>query len=238
MNVETLTSNLPAFFQCLAECHFEVLTKPEKRTEPINETQLKGLFDRLTELALSDVFETVGSCNPWNLAGLGRDEVRNAAVLKWLLSPRGDHGLQAELLRNLLADIPDFPQEPSRYCRLAVEDCPDGLRDSRVDIRIDDPRNFFLIIEVKIGASEQSDQLRRYCEIAAACARDGRPWKVVYLTCRGSAPTTAGEFIDDVVPISWSRISEHLRMIVRMRKGGHEISNFLANSFAKHISSF
>ncbi|WP_417321265.1 PD-(D/E)XK nuclease family protein [Emcibacter sp.] len=238
MKVDLLSSNLPEFFQNLGECSFDSSKVPGGVVELPSENQLVGLFEDLGELVSDQTLGSVNFGNPWSIAGLRRDEVRNAAVLKWFLDPRGGHGLHAGLLNSLLTNIPDFPLEPSSYCRLAVEDCPDGSRDSRVDIRIDDPGNFFLIIEVKIDAGEQIDQLQRYCQIAEACARDGRPWKVIYLTCTGAVPKTAGIYFDDVVPYSWSKIASHLWDAAKKPKNGHEISRFLAKTFAKHISRF
>lgn len=177
--------------------------------------------------------------DPWSAAALKHDEVRCASVLRWFLDPRGGHGCGDGVLRDLLARVgqrlPGFPATPSPHCFVSVEECPDGDRASRVDIQIDD-QNFFLVVEVKIGAPEQPHQIRRYCEIAAARAAQARPWAVVFLTPEGRPSTTAGKkHAAKVIPVSWSHIAGALR---RTARAGQPIPRFLAMSFAAHIMDF
>lgn len=176
--------------------------------------------------------------NPWVMAGLRRDEVRNAAVLGWFLDPRGNHGYGGTILADLLARVSrilpgGFPVQASSGCLVSVEECPDGDRANRVDIQIDD-QNFFLIMEVKIDALEQSEQIERYCNIAAARVASGRPWAVAFLTIDGRASKTAGDYGERVAAVSWEQLASSFRQVAR---DAASVPRFLATSFANHISN-
>jgi hypothetical protein len=177
--------------------------------------------------------------DPWAASALRRDEVRNASVLRWFLDPRAGHGCADTLLADLLEQANkiaprDFPSRPSSACTVSVEECPDGDRASRVDIQVNDPR-FFLVIEVKLDAQEQPGQLARYCEIAAGRATAARPWAVIFLTLSGRTPSTAGNWADRVISISWKQIARSLRKAARDMP---PVPRFMASSFATHISNF
>ncbi|MBB5720193.1 hypothetical protein FHR23_003156 [Stakelama sediminis] len=177
--------------------------------------------------------------DPWAASGLRRDEVRNASVLRWFLDPHAGHGCADPLLTDLLEQAnkiapSDFPSRPSSACNVSVEECPDGDRASRVDIQVNDPK-FFLVIEVKLDAQEQPGQIARYCEIAAGRATVMRPWAVIFLTLSGRTPSTAGNWADRVISISWKQLARSLRKAARDMA---PVPRFLASSFATHISNF
>ncbi|WP_336855627.1 PD-(D/E)XK nuclease family protein [Pseudescherichia vulneris] len=150
--------------------------------------------------------------DPWEVAKLGRNEVRNSAVLAWLLDPHGNHGYGDLPLKALLGAVREcgnnrIPENFTRYCRVNVEKSPTGDATNRVDIEID-ADNFFMLIEVKIDAYEQKDQISRY--IGEAKKRAGeQPWAVVYLTPQGRVPLSAGEEAD-VPCLSWRHLASVL----------------------------
>jgi hypothetical protein len=149
-------------------------------------------------------------CDPWDVAGLGRDEVRNSSVLAWLLNPNGSHGLGDAALKGLLVRLNqhfcgDFPTNYGSYCSVCTESNPDGELTNRVDIEIDS-ENFYLIIEVKINALERDKQLEDYGDLAQNKAY-GRPWALVFLTLNGIPSKTAGKYDSKVLPISWKKLS-------------------------------
>jgi hypothetical protein len=152
-------------------------------------------------------------CDPWDVAGLGRDEVRNSSVLAWLLNPKGSHGLGNAALTGLLVRLNqhfcgNFPTNYGSFCSVCTESNPDGELTNRVDIEIDS-ENFYLIIEVKINALERDKQLEDYGNLAQKKAY-GRPWALVFLTPSGNWPDTAGVHESKVLPISWQKISHFL----------------------------
>jgi hypothetical protein len=68
--------------------------------------------------------------NVWAIAGLKRNEVRNAAVLAWLLDPNGSHGLGHAVSCALLARIDDRLQEG----KWSKQDLLNGRRGCRRDV--------------------------------------------------------------------------------------------------------
>ena len=202
---------------------------------------LDGLMTRLRN-PVRCLEKSAFFADPWAVASLRRDEVRNASVLRWFLDPVGDHGCGDALLTYLLRRIKScqdhrfparpFPEKPSARCTVAVEECPDGDLACRVDIQIDDDE-FYVIVEVKIDATEQPRQLERYCNVAAARA-GSCPWAVVFLTANGRAPVTAGIHTGKVVLIRWKDLAAALRSATRVSQ---PVPRFLATSFATHLTS-
>ena len=188
-------------------------TREKNRTININTEELAEFLSQLSE-PLKVVQHRSLSFDPWEVAGLGRKEVRNTAVLSWLLDPEGTHGfgrlpLQA-FLRAIRHNRNDIPEDYLNYCRVQVETNPTGDNTNRIDIEID-ADNFFLLIEVKIDAYEQPEQVARYCCDARLRAMS-RPWAVIFLTPHGGKPLTCGlDFKPEYVPcISWRHLASAL----------------------------
>lgn len=168
-------------------------------------------FDDL-EPALKLAYRGALLCNPWEVAGLARNEVRNSAVLAWLLNPKGSHGLGGLALNSVLEKLSKdlnkkFPTAFEGFCNVRTE-VTDGDGSDRVDIEIQS-HDFYLVIEVKIDAGEGREQLRRYGEFAKRRVA-GRPWAIVFLTPSGQPPRTATQDEDDlnrILPISWKSMS-------------------------------
>lgn len=218
--METATATLTARLEDFFENWPKNLTIRNSRSSPASfpsTTALARFWEQLEQPLQSLHYATIGF-NPWEAAGIGHNEVRNSALLAWLLDPRESHGFGRAPLHALLqlinAKRADFPLGYQRYCRIEVEKNPSGDSRNRVDIEIDTDA-FFLLIEVKIRAGEQEEQMQRYCEEAAARA-GARKWAVVFLTVHGGASLTAGpDALPEQVPaISWRRLSNALRAAV------------------------
>ncbi|EMQ3398988.1 PD-(D/E)XK nuclease family protein [Yersinia enterocolitica] len=196
------------------------LTREKNKKININTAELSEFLSQLYE-PLKIVQHRSLSFDPWEVAGLGRKEVRNTAVLAWLLDPEGTHGfgrlpLQA-FLRAIRHNRNDIPEDYLHYCRVQVETNPTGDNTNRVDIEID-ADNFFLLIEVKIDACEQPEQVARYCSDARLRAMS-RPWAVIFLTPHGGKPLTCGsDFKSEDVPcFSW----RHLAIVLESSLQSH-----------------
>jgi len=229
-----ITDNIASLFDRLRGVSLTVskTSTSQSLAAPPSET-LAAMLDKIRDL-IPTVKESGVLSTPWAAAMLRRDEVRTASVLSWFLSPRGNHGCGDGLLREVLAHIRrelggNFPTSPSQHCFVSVEECPTGDSSSRIDIQIDDPE-YFLVIEVKIDAPEQDDQIDRYCEVAKFRTGGIRPWCVVFLTIDGRAPKTGNDA--RVVAMSWPQIAASLRTATRKCK---PIPHLLATSFADHI---
>lgn len=239
-----LAEMLPSFFEKLGLALEEDKANVEPAVEPksaLVDTDKLDVFLKSLEQPLQIAKQSGWLCDPWQVAGLKRDEVRNSRVLSWLLNPRGSHGFGDKLLVALLAEIklPSFPLMVSPSCRVQEEQCPDGDQSNRVDIEINDA-NFYLLIEVKIQASEGEQQLARYGDIAAKRA-GSKPWGMIYLTTRGNQSKSAGKWIDKVIPMSWQQLAHILTNALPKKKETEAhamVTALLAHSFFRHIRQF
>jgi len=184
-----------------------------------------------------------GFCNPWKVASLKSNEVRNTAVLAWLLNPNGDHGLGALMLDALLARVhewqADMPQSCSGRARVVTEVNPEGERGDRVDIEIDSEQ-FYMLLEVKIDAAEGLEQLSRYIKACENLACQ-RPWAIVFLTRDGRLPSTAGEQAHRVFSISWKRLANTLLRALNKQQRHERANDFnvrLAALFLRQVRNF
>lgn len=147
--------------------------------------------------------------NPWDIVGIKRKEVASCSVLAWLLDPDGNHGMGSIVLNILLKQLNQkqyrFPYEYGHYCHVSTEKSMGEGNKNRVDILID-AESYYLIIEAKIDAGEQEDQLSRYCKEARLRAGN-KPWGVVFLTPVGHKGSTTGEWEDDIYPVTWSALA-------------------------------
>jgi hypothetical protein len=171
----------------------------------------------------------------WTVAGVGRNEVRNAAILAWLFDPRGSHGLGSCILHGFFlaaaGQAPTWPLHDADLTRVTVrtEECPLGTDRDRVDISIDGP-DFVVFVEVKIDANEGHCQLPRYAETAGNKARAWRKKHacVIYLSPR---PPTSHE--PGVIVLNWRHVAQVLSGVAATG-----ICHDLVQQYAVHIRSF
>lgn len=243
-------SRLAAFFQ-----QWQAL--PSSSKIPANANRATASFQKLlTAGALKEWFDQIAEpmaaarrsgllCDPWAIAGLRKNEVRNSRVLAWLLNPNGSHGFGDAVLGGLLGIVykklarSDFPSMPSNRCVVRTESYPDSSLGSRVDIEIDDA-GFYMVIEVKIRALEQCEQLARYGDIASRKSR-GRPWCLVFLSKDGVDAKTAGEYAARTISLDWKTMSKLIAHVLPEyhRLNPHErVTRLLAHRFARHVFNF
>ena len=235
-----LKQSLSDFLDAFARIGVE--QAPSKSVTPSSlEVGFISDFLKSMEAPLKAARASAWDFDPWEIAGLGRDEVRNARVLAWLMNPMGSHGYGDALLQNFLDHLrvrhQDFPASLGRYCRVRTEQSPNGERSERVDIEVD-AASFYLLVEVKIGAPEGDEQLRRYAQLARTMAGQ-RPWKIIYLTPKKQEAKTAGDYSDHIVAMSWREISRMIEGLASATPKSSASSWHAANhaviSFAKHI---
>lgn len=173
--------------------------------------------------ALNHARASGAAFNLWQMAGLGRAELRNAGALAQLLAPGGNHGLGelplAGLFDALQNAAPDCPR-PERLmsATVGVEDRPLDSERDRVDLVVDHPE-LLLFLEIKIDAREGPGQLNRYLESAQKRASYTRrpAWRVAYLTRR---PINAP---GGVIALGWRDLATCLRSTLRGRLGGTDV---------------
>lgn len=209
-----LSEQLSEFFEKFTTCRSQVDAPAVQRQA----MDLGAFAEFMSSLEQPLIAARLGAFqfDPWEVAGLGYDEVRNTSVLAWLLNPQGSHGLGITAMNGLLAMVnrtcrsnfdSDLSIAQRQLCRVRTEINPSGEISDRVDIEVD-AENFYLIIEAKIRAPEQPGQMERYCRQAKVRA-GSRPWAVIYLTPQGRPPESAGEYSNTghVVQLSWKKLA-------------------------------
>lgn len=142
--------------------------------------------------------------NIFRILGLEAREVRtHSAFLGELLNPAGSHGLRDTFLK-LFLELIDFPVFEASRARLVVEQHigqidADYTQGGRIDIYLE-AAGQYILIENKIYASDQQNQLGRY--------QAYRPnARLLYLTLDGSGPTEQGAGL--LTPAHYQCLSYH-----------------------------
>lgn len=170
----------------------------------------------------------------WSVAGLKRNEVRNAAVVAWLLDPRGTHGhgdlVLREFVRRASQSLTGWPNILSELssAHVRTEEAPLGSDRDRVDIAVEG-ESFVLFIEVKIDAHEGDNQLDRYLEAAEHKVRALRKEHalVIYLSPR--RPTSQVK----IATLTWRDL--FAAIILAPKKG---VNGAVVHQYAEHVRQF
>lgn len=201
---------------------------------------LARLFGPLSA-ALKDARQQGEILNVWTIAGLRRDEVRNARVLAAMFSPaesadRGSAFLEAFLDRIVDGDRSRLPTKDELATGYSVqtEACPLGAADDRVDLSIEGA-DFTLVIEVKIDAGEGREQLTRYESVLRRKSEAlGKRAALVYLSPTRPKSLPAGAFYAD-----WSAVVRAARSVVTNRpRIDRSVQDLLLTQFAEHVRQF
>lgn len=141
--------------------------------------------------------------NVFSVLGLWSEEVRlHSAMLAELLNPEGSHGCNENFLRLFIQDVVEIKlsndmDELSKAFTTAEYHIgcinEEGTEGGRIDILIEMPQNTgipSLIIENKIYAEDQPNQLRRYYNFGVTKYQSPDNFKILYLTLYGSSAST------------------------------------------------
>lgn len=137
---------------------------------------------------------TGGRFNMFRICGVNHYENTHSAIIAELLNPKGTHSLKSELLEAFLILIgkdfvpTDFnPSNATVYTEYTTDK-------GRIDILIKDANKNALIIENKIYAADQYEQLKRYDQFAK---KEFKAYQIYYLTLWGSeASLQSGEGVN------------------------------------------
>lgn len=124
--------------------------------------------------------------NIFSVLGLETSEVKtHSAFLASLLDPDGDHGVGSAFLDSFVKEMNiDELLLNTTNSSVKVEHV---TNDGRIDIIISDDNNKAIIIENKIYAGDQPEQLKRYYNFAQQQFTNG--YKLIYLTLDGHKPS-------------------------------------------------
>jgi hypothetical protein len=158
----------------------------------MNTFRLKHLLDQVK--SLNDRYKKINELtgenfNVFRILKLESSEVRmHSAFLAELLNPNGSHGQRDTFLKLFLKSF-CFKNNPidSESCKVEVEKHTgfireDGTEGGRIDIVITDNHNHQIIIENKIYAGDQANQLYRYYRYSPKA-------DLIYLTLEGNEPS-------------------------------------------------
>ena len=127
---------------------------------------------------------TGGRFNMFRICGVNHYENTHSAIIAELLNPQGTHSLKSDLLEAFLSLIDkdfvptDFnPSNATVYTEYTTTD------KGRIDILIKDTNKNALIIENKIYAEDQYEQLKRYEQFAK---KEFKAYRIYYLTLWGN----------------------------------------------------
>lgn len=131
-----------------------------------NNQQQNGVEMEELQQLLKDVYEATkgikqGEKEPFNvfkLCGVWSSEMRHSAILRELLDPQGMHGFKTKFLEAFFKQI-GLEFDPNG-CRAKTEV---AYSNGRMDIVISSG-DVAVVIENKIYAGDQEDQLKRYKE--------------------------------------------------------------------------
>lgn len=164
----------------------------------MNENNLQQKEVEMEELQqlLKDVYEATkdikqGEKEPFNvfeLCGVWSTEMRHSAILRELLDPQGMHGFKTKFLEAFFKQI-GLEFDPNG-CRAKTEV---AYSNGRMDIVISSG-DVAVVIENKIYAGDQEDQLKRYKEEWLE-AQSGKKQALLYLTLDGHEASNA-EHVD------------------------------------------
>lgn len=142
------------------------------------------------------------SFNLFNVLNIKTEELIHSSMIASLLDPHGEHGKGCLFLQKFL-NIWDFGFVLDTRTTSVTTEYEIGPINSsftwggRIDILITDAHNHAIIIENKINAADQKNQLRRYANFAKSNKLE---YAIIYLTLDGHEPSelsTGKNFSED-----------------------------------------
>jgi PD-(D/E)XK nuclease superfamily len=179
--------------------------------------------------------------NPWAVAGLRHYEVRNVGVLASLWDPQlcGDEAIK--FLNSFLSRIPTLDNDLrervgscKRYWVRTEDRSIAGEQSRRADVTIEGDE-FFLIVEVKIYASESGEGQYQDCVDAAErwSGTHGKPAAFILLALSNSMPKGyLGHYA------TWADVAAAARTRLPRSKAVYTYHSHLLENFVRHISNF
>jgi len=145
---------------------------------------------------------TGGRFNMFRVCGVNHYENTHSAIIAEFLNPNGTHGLKIKLLECFIEELGESFTIQNFNCEKARVRSEHTIEEGqgRIDILIEDDLNKAIIIENKIYAKDQPEQLKRYSRYAETY-KNG--YQILYLTLWGDpASEQSGEEVY-YLPISY-----------------------------------
>lgn len=154
---------------------------------------MEQLFKKIKEIEQTQMAEREAArargehFNIFAVCGVNHYEVKHSFIIAELLNPQGSHGQGSLFLYAFLTSFySDFNFRSEGVSVVTEYDIHDG----RIDILIRNSIGQAIIIENKIYAQDQYEQLKRYNHYAHNHFGDGQ-YEILYLTLYGEEPSKA-----------------------------------------------
>ena len=149
----------------------------------------------------AEILETTGGrFNMFQICGVNHYENTHSAIIAEFLNPNGTHGLKSKFLECFVETLGDYFSIQNFKTETARVKVEYSTQFGRIDILIEDNFGKAIIIENKIYAHDQPEQLKRYNKFAEQTYKNG--YQIYYLTLSGDFATTQSS--ENVVYISIS----------------------------------
>lgn len=143
--------------------------------------------------------------NMFHVCGVNHYEVTHSAILAELLDPGGSHGQKEAFLRSFLNVLGASRMTSMDFdTATAVVQTEYAVGEGRIDILITNQYRQALIIENKIYAGDQTEQLKRYDSFAERTYGKGN-YVILYLTLFGGDASEQSSGGVDYVNVSYSK---------------------------------
>lgn len=148
--------------------------------------KIKNLLNQVAIITRknTDILDaTGGRFNMFRICGVNHYENTHSAIIAEFLNPKGTHGLKSKLLECFIESLGEYFTIQNFNCEKSRVRTEHSTEEGRIDILIEDDRNKAIIIENKIYANDQPEQLKRYNRYAQSY-KNG--YQIIYLTLSGN----------------------------------------------------
>lgn len=141
--------------------------------------------------------------NMFQVCGVDHYEVKHSAIIASFLDPKGNHGQKDKFLKAFISIVDDKTGMETSSCSVYTEYV---TNEGRIDILLEDKMGKSIIIENKVYAADQWEQLKRYDKFSKDKYGEGN-YAIYYLTL-----DEHGASDDSGKGINYTRISykEHI----------------------------
>jgi hypothetical protein len=145
---------------------------------------------------------TGGRFNMFRVCGVNHYENTHSAIIAELLNPDGTHDLKSKLLECFIETLGEYFTIQNFNCQKVRVRTEHSTEEGRIDILIEDNQKKAIIIENKINANDQLEQLKRYNKYAEKTYSKGN-YQILYLTLSGDVASDQSGGGVGYIPISY-----------------------------------
>lgn len=148
-------------------------------------TKINGLLNQVNLITTknNEILDATGSrFNLFKICGVNHYENTHSAIIAEFLNPKGSHSLKSKFLESFIETLGEYCSVPNFKTSTARVITEHSTNEGRIDILIEDNDNRAIIIENKIYAGDQPEQLVRYDRFAKKYFNG---YQILYLTLAG-----------------------------------------------------